>query len=249
MVSVLLVDDQELIREGLAIILNAEPDIQVVGVATDGEEGVRQVIDLEPDVVLMDIKMPRMDGIQATREIKKSLPHIPVVILTTYADNDLVFEGIRAGASGYLLKDISRQQLAQAVRGAARGEAQIDPSIATSILAEFQRLANFKVPEQLLKGRPAVREEELALEPARSADELSQVGAAIAPIEPLTPREETILRLLTEGLTNAGIAARLYLSEGTVKNHVSEILRKLQANDRTHAVVLAIKRGLLKLDG
>ena len=229
-ITVLIVDDQELIREGLSIILGAEPDINVVGAAADGREGVRQATALRPDVVLMDIKMPRMVGIRATRQIKAALPDTPVIILTTYADDELVFEGIQAGASGYLLKDIGRRQLAQAVRGAVRGEAQINPAIAAKVLVEFQRLAE-------AKSAPALRRQ-----PPPAPDRPHHQ------FEALTPREETILRLLTEGLTNAGIAARLHLSEGTVKNQVSDILRKLQANDRTHAVVLAIKRGLLELD-
>jgi DNA-binding NarL/FixJ family response regulator len=176
----------------------------------------------------MDIKMPRLDGIQATRRIKEDLPTTPIIILTTYADDELVFEGVRAGASGYLLKDITRDQLAEAVRGAVRGEAQIDPAVAAQVLKEFQRMANL-----LRRSAPP---------PPTPTEEVSE---DLPPMEALTPREETILRLLTEGLTNAGIAARLHLSEGTVKNHVSEILSKLHANDRTHAVVLAIKRGLL----
>jgi DNA-binding NarL/FixJ family response regulator len=229
-IRVLLVDDQALIREGLAIILNAQADIQVVGQAADGRESIELARDLRPDVILMDIKMPHLDGIEATRQIKEHLPETPIVILTTYAEDELVFEGVRAGASGYLLKDITRNQLAEAVRGAARGEAQIDPAVAAQVLTEFQRMAN-------LLRRPTPL-------PAAQAEEAE---AELPPIEALTPREETILRLLTEGLTNAGIAARLHLSEGTVKNHVSEILSKLHANDRTHAVVLAVKRGLLDL--
>jgi DNA-binding NarL/FixJ family response regulator len=234
-IRVLLVDDQELIREGLSIILDAEPDINVVGAAADGREGVRLATSLRPAVILMDIKMPRMDGIEATRQIKTILPDTPVIILTTYGDDELIFECIRAGASGYLLKDIGREQLAAAVRGAASGEAQLDPAIAGKVLAEFQRLAN-------LARRPAGP----AAAPEPAAEE--RPARDRFPIEALTQREETILQLLTQGLTNAGIAARLHLSEGTVKNHVSEILRKLQANDRTHAVVLALKRGLLDLD-
>lgn len=229
-IRVLLVDDQALIREGLAIILDAQPDIRVVGQAADGQEAMDLAGRLQPDVILMDIKMPRMDGIKATRHIKEDLPEIPIVILTTYAEDELVFEGIRAGASGYLLKDITRDQLAEAVRGAARGEAQIDPAVASHVLAEFQRMSN------------------LLRRPTRGSSAPSDEAVPdLPPMEALTPREETILRLLTEGLTNAGIAARLHLSEGTVKNHVSEILSKLHANDRTHAVVLAIKRGLLDL--
>jgi DNA-binding NarL/FixJ family response regulator len=237
-VRVLLVDDQELIREGLTIILNAEPDIEVVGAAADGREGVSQAKRLRPDVVLMDIKMPHMDGIEATRLIRAALPTTPVVILTTYADDDLVFRGIRAGAMGYLLKDIGRGKLAEAVRGAALGEAQIDPSIASKVLAEFQRMSGL-LQRRAAAGPGPVSHEGRGQEPS---------AGGRYPIQALTAREEGILQLLTEGLTNAGIAARLSLSEGTVKNHVSEILSKLHANDRTHAVVLAIKRGLLELE-
>lgn len=229
-IRVLVVDDQSLIREGLTIILDSQSDIKVVGQAADGREAISLASRLQPDVILMDIKMPRMDGIKATRQIKEEYAKTQIIILTTYAEDELVFEGIRAGASGYLLKDITRDQLVEAVRGAARGEAQIDPAVAAQVLAEFQRMAN------------ALRRH--TLRPPTTADE---AVTDLPPLEALTPREETILHLLTEGLTNAGIAARLHLSEGTVKNHVSEILSKLHANDRTHAVVLAIKRGLLDL--
>jgi len=234
-IRVLLVDDQALIREGLGIILGAQPDISVVGYAADGQEAIEQARRLRPDVIMMDIKMPRLNGIQATRQIKKALPAIQIIILTTYAEDELVFEGIRAGALGYLLKDITRDKLAEAVRGAARGEAQIDPAVAAQVLAEFQRMSN------VLR--------RTVLDTVQCSPTLAKEATTKLPpmMEALTPREETILRLLTEGLTNAGIAARLHLSEGTVKNHVSEILSKLQANDRTHAVVLAIKRGLLDL--
>lgn len=229
-IRVLVVDDQSLIREGLTIILDSQSGIRVVGQAADGREAISLASRLQPDVILMDIKMPRMDGIKATRQIKEEYAKTQIIILTTYAEDELVFEGIRAGASGYLLKDITRDQLVEAVRGVARGEAQIDPAVAAQVLAEFQRMAN------------ALRRH--TLRPPTTADE---AVTDLPPMEALTPREETILHLLTEGLTNAGIATRLHLSEGTVKNHVSEILSKLHANDRTHAVVLAIKRGLLDL--
>ena len=214
-IRVLVVDDQSLIREGLTIILDSQSDIRVVGQAADGREAISLASRLQPDVILMDIKMPRMDGIKATRQIKEEYAKTQIIILTTYAEDELVFEGIRAGASGYLLKDITRDQLVEAVRGAARGEAQIDPAVAAQVLAEFQRMAN------------ALRRH--TLRPPTTADE---AVTDLPPMEALTPREETILHLLTEG---------------TVKNHVSEILSKLHANDRTHAVVLAIKRGLLDL--
>jgi DNA-binding NarL/FixJ family response regulator len=231
-VRALVVDDQALIREGLAIILDAQPDIEVVGQAADGREAIALASRLQPDVVLMDIRMPRLDGLAATRGIKRRYPSIQILILTTYSEDELIFEGIRAGASGYLLKDITREQLADAVRGAARGEAQIDRAVASQVLVEFQRMADVLSR----RGSPPSRGIQVAAE--REREELPEV-------EDLTPREETILRLLTEGLTNAGIADRLHLSEGTVKNYVSQILSKLQANDRTHAVVLAIRRGLL----
>jgi DNA-binding NarL/FixJ family response regulator len=236
-VRVIVVDDQSLVREGLAIILDAHPDIDVVGQAGDGYEATALAGRLEPDVVLMDIKMPRMNGIAATREIRRRHPRMQILILTTYSEDELVFEGIRAGACGYLLKDITREELAEAVRGAARGEAQIDPAVASQVLAEFQRMADVLAR----RGAPSSAASGTGIPRDDAGDELT-------PVEKLTPREETILKLLTEGLTNAGIAARLYLSEGTVKNYVSEILSKLHANDRTHAVVLALKRGLLDLD-
>jgi DNA-binding NarL/FixJ family response regulator len=233
----MIVDDQPLIREGLGIILDAQPDIEVVGQAAHGEEAIAIVDACHPDVILMDIRMPRIDGIEATRQIKQAHPQIHILILTTYNEDALVFSGIRAGASGYLLKDITREKLANAVRGAAGGEAQIDPAVASQVLAEFQRMANVlrhRTPQSTTSGDGAT----------------VSVGRQqnLPPMEALTPREETILKLLTEGLTNAGIAAQLHLSEGTVKNYVSEILSKLQANDRTHAVVLAIRRGILDLE-
>jgi DNA-binding NarL/FixJ family response regulator len=228
---VLIVDDQSLIREGLAIILDTQPDLQVVGQAGNGREAVKLAGQLNPDVILMDIRMPQMDGIKATRQILESHPEVKVLILTTYNEDDLVFEGFRAGAIGYLLKDITRRSLAAAVRGAARGEAQIDPAIASQVLEEFQRMAN------------ALQR----LAPSATRATTDRAATEFPPMETLTPREETILQLLTEGLTNAGIGERLYLSEGTVKNYVSEILAKLHANDRTHAVVLAIRHGLIDL--
>jgi DNA-binding NarL/FixJ family response regulator len=239
-IRVLVVDDQSLIREGLVIILDTQPDIRVVGQAGNGREAVKQVAQHKPDVVLMDIRMPLMDGIKATRQIKETHPHVQVIILTTYDEDELVFDGIRAGASGYLLKDITRRRLADAVRGAARGEAQIAPAIASQVLGEFQRMT-----EALRRLSPGpARADSTRANSTRTA---GRILDELPPLENLTPREETILRLLTEGLTNAGIAERLHLSEGTVKNYVSEILSKLHANDRTHAVVLALKHGLIDL--
>jgi DNA-binding NarL/FixJ family response regulator len=222
-IRVLLADDQDIIRTGLTIILNHQQDLEVVGQAADGVEAVELAKKLLPDVILMDIKMPRLNGIQATRQIVSALPKTQIIILTTYDTDDWVFDGIRAGAIGYLLKDTSSDNLADAVRGALRGESQIDPTVARKVLREFQH--------QAAPNRSAVS-------PAVIDDE---------PLERLTDREEEVLKLLAAGLPNKEIATQLSLSEGTVKNHISVILGKLHANDRTQAVLTALKRGLVDL--
>lgn len=225
-IRVLLVDDQQIVRQGLATILKYTPEIEVVGEAGDGEEAIALARDLEPDVVLMDVKMPRLGGIPATRQICSELPDTQVIILTTYDTDDLVFEGIKAGAKGYLLKDATGETLVGAIRGAVRGESQLDPGIARKVLGEFRRLAEEQPPDDK---EPLDR------------DDVNVV------IEPLTPREEEVLQLLVEGLSNKEIGTRLHLTEGTIKNYVSAIITKLQANDRTHAVVTALRQGLVEL--
>jgi len=224
-IRVLLVDDQEIVRRGLATILKYESGIKVVGQASDGKEAVALARTLKPDVVLMDIKMPVLGGIPATRRIKKELPDTRVIILTTYDADDLVFEGIKAGAQGYLLKDVSAETLAEAIQGVVRGESRLDPKVASKVLDEFKRLS--------------------AKAPAAPARQSSVDDELV--ITPLTEREEDVLRLLAEGLSNKEIGARLFLAEGTVKNYTSAIIGKLQANDRTHAVVTALRHGLVKL--
>ena len=223
-IRVLLVDDQQIVRQGLATILRYELGIEVVAEAADGLEAIDLVGDLEPDVVLMDLKMPRLGGIPATRRICRQRPETQVIILTTYDADDLVFEGIKAGARGYLLKDASSEELVAAIRGVMRGESSIDPAVARRVMEEFQRLA---ASEAVAQPRQEAADEPL--------------------IEPLTPREEEVLDLLAEGLSNREIAARLHLTDGTVRNYVSAIIAKLQANDRTHAVVTALRRGLVDL--
>ncbi len=228
-IRVLLVDDQEIVRQGLTTILSYTPGIEVAGQAGDGEEAVALARALRPDVVLMDLKMPRLGGIPATRRICTELPDTQVIILTTYDTDDLVFEGIKAGAKGYLLKDAASETLVEAIRGVMRGESRIDPSVARKVLGEFQRLAT-----EMAARRPA-------LQPQDEGQPRWRI------IEPLTPREEDVLNLLVEGLSNKDIGARLHLTEGTIKNYVSNIIGKLQANDRTHAVVTALRRGLVDL--
>jgi len=221
MIRVLLVDDQQIVRQGLATILKYAEGIEVVGEAADGQKAISLAQELEPDVVLMDIKMPRLGGIPATRQICAKLPETHVIILTTYDTDDLVFEGIKVGAKGYLLKDTSGERLVEAIRGVVKGESQLDPGVARKVLAEFQRLAD----------------------PGPVASPVKPPTDLV--IEPLTPREEQVLELLVEGLSNKEIGARLFLTEGTIKNYVSTIIAKLQANDRTHAVVTAIRHGLV----
>ena len=212
----------------MTIILNHQPDLEVVGQAADGVEAVELAKKLQPDVILMDIKMPRLNGIQATRQIMAALPRTQIIILTTYDTDDWVFDGIRAGAVGYLLKDASGDNLAEAVRGAMRGESQMDPTVARKVLREFQHVTAAHRPTEAAGAAAAPAPEE-------------------EPLEKLTDREEEILKLLAAGLSNKEIAQQLSLSEGTVKNHISAILAKLHANDRTQAVLTALKRGLVDL--
>jgi DNA-binding NarL/FixJ family response regulator len=211
-VRVLICDDQAVVCEGLELILNADPAIEVVGLAYDGSEALALIPTAQPDLVLMDLKMPGMNGIQATREIKKNFPQIKVLVLTTFGEDEWVFDAVSSGADGYLLKGTPREQLVGAVKGTAAGEAYIDPQVGGKLLA---RAAQY----------PASTETTLAAN--------------------LSERELEVLQLLAQGLTNAEIAERLYLTRGTVRNYVSSILNKLGVEDRTQAAILAIRHGLV----
>lgn len=226
-IRVLIVDDQDVVRHGLGVILRHQPDMEVVGFAADGQDALDQVAAQQPDVVLMDLKMPRMNGIQATRQIARQYPAVKVVVLTTYDGDEWVFNAIRAGASGYLLKDSDSREIVAAVQGAAVGEVRIDPAVAGKVLHEFNRLAG-------PLGRPSTQ--------------LTPPGLSQPPLEELTERELSVLQELAQGKSNREIAETLHLAEGTVKNYVSTIIDKLHANDRTQAAILALKLGLAALE-
>ncbi len=214
-IRLMLVDDQRLMRDGLRTILELEPDLKVIAEAENGKRALEAYAEHQPDVVLMDIRMPEMDGVEATRQLVGLNSQALIIILTTFDDDQYVFEGLRAGAMGYLLKDVSGAELAEAIRTVMAGGALIEPSVARKMVAEFARIA------------PAAKE---------SADSL---------VEPLTEREEEVLRLLAQGLTNREIAFQAHLAEGTVKNYVSAILNKIGVRDRTQAALRAKELGLL----
>ncbi len=209
MIKVMLVDDQKLVRQGIQMLLESEEDIQVIGQANNGAEALDLAASLKPDVVLMDVRMPVMDGVTATQAFSQQFPKVGVIILTTFDDDEYIFEGLKAGARGYLLKDISSEEMAAAVRTVAAGGALIQPSITRKVLAEFSRLS----------ATPAAKTVQLA--------------------DPLTERELEVLRCLTEGLSNKEIAEKLVITEGTVKNHVSNLIAKLNVRDRTQAILKA----------
>ena len=223
MIRVLLVDDQTLIRQGIKLLLEIEPDIQVVGQAANGREALQQAETLHPDVVLMDVRMPEMDGVAATRELSVRFPEVKVIILTTFEDDETVFEGLKAGARGYLLKDISSEEMADAVRKVAVGEALIQSRITRKVLAEFSRLAS-----------------------AMDRQTSSKTGGISDALPvPLTERELEVLQALAHGLSNREIAGQLFITEGTVKNHVSSLIEKIGVRDRTQAILKGQELGLI----
>lgn len=215
-IRVLLVDDQALFREGLETLLSVHKDIQVVGQAGNGQEAAEVAARVLPDVVLMDVRMPVLDGVGATRLLKKTMPQCKVIVLTTFDDDEYIFEALRTGAVGYLLKDVASAQLVEAIRAAARGESILQPSVAAKVIAEFSRVSSMV---------PSAQMEQLA--------------------EPLSERETEILSLIARGASNKEIASHLVIAEGTVKNHVTHILAKLGVRDRTQAALKARELGLV----
>ncbi|MGY1591785.1 response regulator [Geodermatophilus sp. SYSU D00708] len=208
-VRVLVVDDQALFREALVTLLGARPEVEVAGEAADGAQALERAAELQPDVVLMDLHMPVLDGIAATRRLRVEQPAVRVLALTTFDDDEDVFAALRAGALGYLLKDVSSDRLVEALLSAARGESVLQPSVAAKVVARFAQLDDT---------------------PRRRPQPL---------VDPLSARELDVLRLLADGRSNREIAATLFLAEGTVKNHVTNVLVKLGARDRTQAALRA----------
>ena len=217
MIRVILADDQELIRESLSFVLNAQADIDMVGIATNGREAIELVRREKPDVVLMDIRMPEVDGVECTRLIKEAYPQIRVIILTTFDDDEYVFGALRYGASGYLLKGVSVAELANAVREAAKGGSIIMPGVATKALQMFARMAKGSM--------------QITVTEKQSAE--------------LQENEWRIIREVGCGLSNKEIAAELKFSEGTVSNYLSNILSKLDLRDRTQLAIWAVQTGVV----
>lgn len=214
MIRILIVDDQSLIRDGLAMILNLRPELEVVGTASDGDEVVQKVKQLQPEIILMDIRMPRMNGVEGTRLVREKFPYIKVLMLTTFSDSELIFEALEQGASGYLLKDMETDAIAQAILTVHSGGVVLPQDITAQII------------EELKKTKVAVE--------CNPPEQLKQ----------LTEREVDVLRAIGLGLNNKEIAEKLFITEGTVKNHVSNLISKLELRDRTQAAIYAVRYGV-----
>jgi len=226
LVRVLVVDDQQLVRDGIASLLRVQEGITVIGTAMNGQEALEQAMTLRPDVILMDVRMPVMNGVEATIQILREVPSCCILMLTTFDDEEYVREALRAGARGYLLKDLPAQDLARAVHTVSQGVYQLDAAVIERMIDAFSR------PDTAQKSETSKKEERMT-----PPDALDTAG--------LTNREIEVLRLIATGATNREVADALVISEGTVKNHLSNIFSRLGLRDRTQAVMYARERGLL----
>jgi DNA-binding NarL/FixJ family response regulator len=230
-IRIVIAEDQALVRRGAALLLSMEPDMEVVGQASNGVEAVDLAQLLRPDVVLMDLHMPLKGGVAATREITRAMPGTQVLVLTTLDDDETVFEAVRAGAHAYLLKDAAEDELLETIRALKRGESRLTPQIARKVMDQFRRLAQFSKSEP--SGAQA--------SPSRTSDPAATRGWELV-TEPLSDKEEKILGHIAEGMSNRQIAQALFLAEGTIKNYVSRIMEKLHANTRTELAMLSRKQ-------
>ncbi|MEH6889088.1 response regulator transcription factor [Bacillus sp. JJ864] len=216
MIRIMIVDDQSLVRDGLAMLLNLRPELEVAGTASDGEEAVQNAEHLQPEIILMDIRMPHTNGVEGTRLIRERFPHIKVLMLTTFNDSELIFAALEQGASGYLLKDMETDTIVQAILTVHAGGVVLPQDMTAEIVKELKRTKVDSIAEQ----------------------------HAPKQIEQLTEREVEVLRELGYGLNNKEIAEKLFITEGTVKNHVSNIISKLELRDRTQAAIFAVRYGV-----
>jgi DNA-binding NarL/FixJ family response regulator len=214
MIKILICDDQDMIREGLSLILSSNPELSVVGTAEDGARALEMIEQRQPDLVLMDLKMPVMDGVQATESIKRRFPAVKVLVLTTHSDDEWLFDAIRSGTNGYLLKDAPSEELFKAIRATMAGDTPVDPKMT-------RKLFDYVAYQTHLPNAQAVNA--------------------------LNPRELEILRLIAHGLTNSAIAETVHLSEGTVRNYISNLFTKLDVTDRTQAALFALRYGIVKV--
>jgi DNA-binding NarL/FixJ family response regulator len=234
-IRIVIAEDQALVRRGAALLLSMEPDMEVVGQACNGVEAVELTQLLRPDVVLMDLHMPLKGGVAATREITRALPGTQVLVLTTLDDDETVFEAVRAGAHAYLLKDAAEDELLETIRALRHGESRLTPQIARKVMDQFRRLA------QSSKADPPGGDSPGA-DPAAARTREPPAATALLVTEALTDKEEKILELIAEGMSNRQIGATLFLAEGTIKNYVSRIMEKLHANTRTELAILSRKQ-------
>ncbi|MGV3465740.1 MAG: response regulator [Heyndrickxia sp.] len=216
MIKIMIVDDQPLVREGLGTLLNLRPEIEVVGMASDGNEAVTVALEKKPDIVLMDIRMPNKNGVEGTRVLREKLPEVKVLMLTTFNDSELIYDALQEGACGYLLKDMSTDTIVQSIMTVYHGGVVLPKDFTNQVLAEKRKISSVN----------------------EKAEEVPNL------IKELTDRELEVLKLLGLGLNNKEIANTLYITEGTVKNHVSNIIQKLTIRDRTQAAIFAVRYGI-----